>query len=249
MEKETFKYYAFISYSHADKKIAKKLQKRLQSYHLPSALRKSKPSLPKNLNPVFLDESDLVASGTLKTALQSNLERSNYLIVICSPKSAKSEYVNDEVEYFINNGRTDHIIPFIVDGVPHSRDASSECFPPAILNLPRENELLGIDLKKFGLYEAFIRIIATLLKLDIDDFIARDRKERKRRDFIFAAVFAALVIIAIMLIPPSYDEIYAENVMENALSAYVRAGNQYERINALTECAVNNPSEFNNQLQ
>ena len=138
--KKTFKYFAFISYSHADKKIAKKLQRKLEHYHLPITLRKNYPELPKNLSPIFVDDSDLVAKGTLKTALQDNLERANYLIVICSPNSAKSEYVNDEVEYFIKLGRQDHIIPFIVDGAPHSQDNSLECFPPALFELPRENE-------------------------------------------------------------------------------------------------------------
>ena len=54
------------------------------------------------------------------SATRDNLDKSKYLILICSPNSAKSEYVNDEAEYFIKNGRTDHIIPLIVDGVPHS---------------------------------------------------------------------------------------------------------------------------------
>ena len=35
MESKGFKYYAFISYSRKDKKIARKLQKHLEHYHLP----------------------------------------------------------------------------------------------------------------------------------------------------------------------------------------------------------------------
>ena len=96
MEYEEFSYYAFISYSHKDQKIARKLQKRIEKYHLPSALLKTHPDLPKKLSPVFIDELDLVGRGTLKESLQEKLITSNYLIVICSPNSAKSEYVNDE---------------------------------------------------------------------------------------------------------------------------------------------------------
>ena len=188
MKNETFKYYAFISYSHADKKIAKKLQRYLESYSLPTKLRKAEPGLPKKLHPVFIDESDLVATGTLKTALQANLEKSNYLIVVCSPYSAKSKYVNDEIEYFIKIGRLYKIIPFIVAGEPHSKDASIECFPAAILYFPHEHELLGFDLTKFGSREAFLRIIATLLKLDLDNFISRVIKER-RKNFYSCANF------------------------------------------------------------
>ena len=200
MEQESFKYYAFISYSHKDKKTAKRLQRRLERYHLPSAIQKTYPDLPKSLRPVFIDDSDLVANGTLRTALEANLERSNYLIVVCSPCSAKSEYVNDEVEYFIRRGRADRIIPLIIDGTPHAENPSEECFPSALLSLPRESEILGIDLKKFGERDAFLMVIASMLRLDLDSFVSREAKERKRRAMIFTPIAAALVIVAGILV-------------------------------------------------
>lgn len=208
MENEGFKYFAFISYSHKDKEIAKKLQKRLENYHLPSALQKSNPELPKNLSPVFIDESNLVARGSLQSALRDNLDKSKYLIIICSPNSAKSEYVNDEAEYFINNGRAASIIPLIVDGVPHSEYPSLECFPPAILSLPRENEPLGIDLKTHGRHDAFLRVIATMLALDLDSFISREARERKRKAIIFTAVTAAVMMISAVIIWLNIDSVF-----------------------------------------
>ena len=57
MEGENFKYYAFISYSHKDKKVAQRLHNRLRSYHLPSKLVQSHPELPKKLGDIFLDET------------------------------------------------------------------------------------------------------------------------------------------------------------------------------------------------
>lgn len=244
VEHEEFKYYAFISYSHKDQRIAKNLQKRLEKYHLPAALHKKHPGLPKKLSPVFIDELDLVGLGTLKESLQEKLNASNYLIVICSPNSAKSEYVNDEVSYFIKKGRTDHIIPFIVGGEPHAKDSLNECFPPAILELPREDELLGIDLKTFGEHDSFIRIIATLLKLNIDDFIARNARERRIKRIIFASAAAVLLIIARMLMPPPYADHYADYVFKHSLVAYSLAGEQYERLSELTDCAINEPDKF-----
>ncbi len=205
MKQENFKYYAFISYSHKDQEIAKELQKRLERYHLLSNLQKSHPYLPKSLKPIFIDESNLVAKGSLKTALQSNLERSNYLIVICSPNSAQSEYVNGEVDYFIKLGRTDRIIPLIVDGTPHAKDASMECFPPAILALPREKEILGIDVNKFGRRDAFLRVIATMLGLDLDGFISFEARERKRKAMIFASIAAAFMLIAGIFVWRNFD--------------------------------------------
>ncbi|MBR1438594.1 MAG: toll/interleukin-1 receptor domain-containing protein [Synergistaceae bacterium] len=151
MEKESFKYYAFISYSHRDKDIAKKLHKRLRSYHLPSKLTQSHPELPKKLGSIFLDEAALVAKdGSLTESLRGYLDDSKFLILICSPDSAKSPYVNDEVEYFMKIGRRKNIIPLIISGLPHSKDPNAECFVPALLELPRELEPLGIDVKTYG---------------------------------------------------------------------------------------------------
>ena len=63
----------------------------------------SHPELPKKLTPVFIDELDLVGrDGSLSESLKGYLNESQYLILICSPSSAKSPYVNDEVDYFIN---------------------------------------------------------------------------------------------------------------------------------------------------
>ena len=193
-DERNFKYYAFISYSHKDQDIAKRLRKFLEHYNLPANILKSHPDLPKKLNPVFMDESNLVGVS-LHDALRENLELSNYLIVICSPDSARSEYVNDEINYFIELGRVNRIIPLIIDGVPHAQDENLECFAKALLNLPREQEPLGIDLKKFGTRRAFLRVIATLLKLDLDYFVSWIDRLRRRRNFIYAAAAAASIII------------------------------------------------------
>lgn len=99
-------YYAFISYNSADEKWAKWLQHNLEYYHIPSALCKEYPELPKKIRPVFWYKQDL--SGTkLKQALNNELSSSKYLIVICSPDSAKADWVNDEVVAFIEQGKGD----------------------------------------------------------------------------------------------------------------------------------------------
>ncbi len=229
MKKRKFKYYAFISYSHKDQEIAKDLQTNLERYHMPSKLQKSNPELPKNLKPIFIDESNLVAKGSLKIALRANLDKSNYLIVICSPNSAKSEYVNDEVDYFIQSGRTDCIIPLIIDGTPHAKDASMECFPPAILALPRENEILGIDVKKFGIQDSFLRVIATMLGLDLDGFISFEAAERKRKMIMFTSIAAFLMIIAGIFIWRNID--FLEIMLFDDITRYTIGLRYYEKQN------------------
>lgn len=85
-----FKYYAFISYTKSDIKHAKWLQSKLESYRLPSFLRKQHSDLPKHLRPIFRDQTDLGVTH-LERGLRDELKDSRYLIVVCSPAAAKSE--------------------------------------------------------------------------------------------------------------------------------------------------------------
>ncbi|MBQ6969139.1 MAG: toll/interleukin-1 receptor domain-containing protein, partial [Synergistaceae bacterium] len=196
MEEKSYKYYAFISYSHKDKKIAQKLHKRLRSYHLPSTLIQKHPELPKKLGTIFLDEANLVANGgSLTESLRGYLDESKFLILICSPDSARSPYVNKEVEYFMKIGRGKNIVPLIVSGLPHSQDPSIECFVPAIRDLPMELEPLGIDLKTFGERDSFLRVIATTLRLDLEYFVSVEARDRKRKAVMFSSAAAALVVM------------------------------------------------------
>ena len=105
MEQNQKHYYAFISYSHADKKEARDLQRWLEYYKLPTNLRKENPELPKYVRPVFRDTTDLEI-GKLSPQIRNALDQSNYLIAVCSPNAAKSQWVNDEIEYFRSIGRS-----------------------------------------------------------------------------------------------------------------------------------------------
>ena len=254
MAGEIFDYFAFISYSHEDKETAQKLQKRLERYHMPAKLLQAHPELPKKLSPIFRDESDISGKGTLIETLHDNLRRSQYLILICSPSSAKSVYVNDEVKYFIEElHREDKIIPLIVGGIPRSKDSEIECFPPAILSLDREREPLGIDLKTFGRDGAFLRVIAAMLRLNFTYFKNRDDEERKRRLKIFASVAAMLAVIIGGLVWYSVETFnlmqsndfmtqYNFGVIYYKKRDYIRAAEWFEK------AAANNYFDAQNQL-
>ena len=86
-----FKYYAFISYKREDEKWAKWLQNKLETYKLPSSLPvENGKEYPKTLRPCFRDKADLGETGDLSKILHDKLQKSQYLIVVCSPRSAKS---------------------------------------------------------------------------------------------------------------------------------------------------------------
>jgi hypothetical protein len=186
-----FEYYAFISYKHEDKKWAKWLQGKLEHYRLPSVIRKEIPRLPKQIRPVFRDDTDL-GPGILTDNLRKELEKSQYLIVICSPLSAQSEWVGKEITAFTEMGRADRIIPFIVDGEPNSND-EQECFHPIIkAKIP---DMLGININAIGKQQAFVKVAAKLLDLSFDVLWNRFlREQRKQR--IIAAVAGLLLLVS-----------------------------------------------------
>lgn len=180
------KYFAFISYKSEDVEWAVWLQHELEHYHLPASYN-GRDDIRQDLRPIFRDIDELRA-GNLPEQIQQALKDSENLIVICSPQSAKSPWVNDEVKTFILLGRTNQIFPFIVEG-----NSPQEFFPPALLALPKELERLGGDVSKNGRDAAFVKIVAGMLNVEYDSLWNRyekekaeqERIEREKRDNLF----------------------------------------------------------------
>ena len=174
-------YFAFISYQRKDEQWAEWLLHQLEHYHLPSNVIKKHPELPKELRPLFLDKNEL-AGGILPKEIRAALESSRFLIVICSPNSAKSEWVDKEVMTFIELGRTEKIIPFIIDGIPY--DKKNECFTPALqmLKKNKQQELLGINIAEMGREVASIKVVARMLGLKFDTLWQRYEREKAEEE-------------------------------------------------------------------
>lgn len=176
-----YKYFAFISYNCKDTVWGKRLQRKLENYRLPSTLCSERGWKRKPINPVFFAPSDIQPGG-LNAELQERLRASRNLIVICSPSSAKSEWVGKEIEYFHSLGRDEHIHFFIVEGIPHSGNADTECFNPVVasLGLP---EILGANIHErispwpwINRERAYVQLITKLLGVEFDSIWKRHRR-------------------------------------------------------------------------
>ena len=199
---EKYKYIAFISYKREDEKWAKWLQNKLEHYKLPTSVRTANPSFPKRVSPVFRDVTDL-SGGILGEVIKKALQDSKYLIVICSPRAAQSPWVSKEVQEFIDSGREEYIIPFIIDGEPNSKDSEKECLPCNLKNLAGERELLGININEMGRDAAAVKVVARMFNLMFDTLWQRwEREQRNRRRWIISlsllGTIVALVIAGIM---------------------------------------------------
>ena len=103
------RYKAFISYSHSDEAWARWLHRKLEHYRLPRSVRNGAQVGGGDLRPIFRDRDELASSGSLNAAILDALQRSDALIVICSPAAAKSRWVNQEISEFCRVQRADRV--------------------------------------------------------------------------------------------------------------------------------------------
>ncbi len=207
-----FKYRAFISYSHADHDWGVWLHKKLERFRTPKQLVGRETAIgevPRRLGRVYRDEAEEGAAHDLGERIERALTSSDALIVVCSPASAKSKWVNQEIIRFKQLGREHRVYPILVDGEPHADDPAEECFPDALnYRLGPDGKLsndpadpLAVDIRKFGRDDTVLRLASGILDIDYDDLKQRDvirqRRERRRAQGVFVAglvlVLAALV--------------------------------------------------------
>ena len=156
------------------------------------------------MRPVFFAPTDIQPGG-LSEELQERLKVSRNLIVVCSPNSARSEWVGKEIAYFHQLGRTQQIQFFIVDGIPHSGNPVTECFNPIIktLGLP---EILGANIHEriyrlpwLNQERAYVQLITKLLGVEFDTIWQRHRRMLIRQVVTwFVGVVAILISLVVV---------------------------------------------------
>ena len=219
-------YYAFISYKREDERMAKWLQHKLEHYKLPSNLN-GRTDLPRSIRPIFRDATELTP-GNLPQQIHDALEASQHLIVICSPRSAQSYWVNKEIETFIDMGKQDNIIPYIIDGQPFAEDVDDECFPPAIRNMPKEKEILGANVNEMGQNAAAVKTVAKMLGVRFDSLWKRYEREQKTKRLLMILAVALFVVAATWIWSQNND--LKENISRvaaNKALELVEEGNCY----------------------
>jgi len=211
-----FKYRAFISYSHADNKVADWLHRSLESYRPPKHLvGKETPHgiVPPRMAPVFRDRDELSTATDLGKVLNEALAQSACQLVICSPSSARSHWVNEEILAYKRLGREDRIFCVIVDGEPNASQIpgreEEECFPNALrFKIGTDGELsdeqaepIAADLRagKDGRSDGKLKLIAGMLAVGFDELKQREYRRRQRRLAIIAAASTAGMVIATTL--------------------------------------------------
>lgn len=204
---QKYEYFAFISYKREDERWAKWLQRKLEYYKLPSSVKQERPELPAQIRPVFRDKSEL-SGGVLAEVIKKGLDNSKYLIVICSPRAAQSPWVCKEVQEFIDSGREEYIIPFIIGGTPNSHSPEDECFPEGLRKLANTKEILAINIDEMGRNAAIVKVVAHMFNLKFDTLWQRYLRDKRIKNTIKASttlVLISLLAISLFLSRESYN--------------------------------------------
>jgi WD40 repeat protein len=195
-----YKYWAFISYSHADDAQAQRLARAIERYRLPARLGPERSaSFPKKLFPIFRDREEFAASANLGSALEDALRQSRALIVLCSPAARASTWVDAEIRTFRRYHGDDRIFAVLVDGEP------GEAIPPALLERAPAGsglsaEPLAVDLRSGrALADARLRLIAGILQVDFDA-LKRRAVAARRRSLLQLGLLAACIVAAFVVL-------------------------------------------------
>lgn len=189
----SLKYRAFLSYSHADSRVAKWLHGRLERFDIGRDLvgrNTSAGPIPRTLRPIFRDREEFTPGFQLAEQTQVALDNSQSLIVLCSPSAARSRPVNDEVELFKARWPARPVIPVIVAGEPNCD--IEDCVPAAI-GAP----VLAADLRDSGDGRELgvAKIVARLVGLATEEVFRREQRAQRRKQRFWIVGLSSVAIL------------------------------------------------------
>src|SRR5262249_49962594 len=186
---------------------ASRLEQTLEAYAPPKEL-----NLPRRHLDVFRDTDDF-ESGDYYRNLEKHLAASRKLIVVCSPNSRASKYVNEEIERFIILRGPGDVIPILLSGLPNNEAKTDQelekAFPQALcqaIEIPLAAEYRGFDTAKSKFdkgvyYGAWYSVLAALFDVRRGEIEQRDAKRRARRRRMWGSgvvmIMAALSVLTV----------------------------------------------------
>lgn len=212
-------YRAFLSYSHADEKAARKLHRWLETYRIPARLVGTETragKVPSRLAPIFRDRNELPAATSLGEEVRQALAQSQTLLVLCSPAARASRWVEAEIALFRTLHPDRPVLAALIEGDPE------DSFPPALTAIGANGERLEPIAADFrpdhdGTKLARLKIVAGLTGLALDQIIQRDAQRQIRRVIAVTFLAAALTLsMALMLLFAVRARTEAENQRRQA---------------------------------
>lgn len=215
------RYDAFVCYKHGtvDSAAALVLQQALENYRAPKGVAgKRKP-----FTRVFVDEGELSSCADFGQQIQDALKNSGWLIVICSPDTPMSPWVQKEIDTFLEYHDRSRILALLTDGSP------DQSFPPQLKgNGTGEGEVFAAhamgrtarEVTKKLRGDSLLKLVAPMLGTTYDTLKQRHKVYQLQR---IAAVTAGFLLAAMGF------GAYALNRANVIAQQAVRIEEEYER--------------------
>ena len=198
---------AFISYSHAaDERLAPAVRLGLE--------RLTKPWYRRRALDVYLDAAGLEVTPALWKTISGALSESRYLVLLCSPAAAASEWVDKEVRFWLEHCSAETILPVLTDGtwtwddrleridpqdstaVPAALyDAFSES--PRYLDLSWARTATDLDLRNPRFRDAMAQLAAPVTGRDKSEIEGEDVRQHRRT---LRTAWSAVTALALLLV-------------------------------------------------
>lgn len=202
-----YRYKAFISYSHSvDNQLAPALRTALHGF--------AKPWYRLRTMRVFRDETGLAITPALWPSIQAALLDSEYFILLASPDAAASEWVQREVDCWLDHRPADHLLIALTHGEIRWNDAAhdfdwngTDALPrrlskafgsvPKYVDLRWARMATDLSLRNPDFLTAIASVTSTLQGQPLDELVGEDVRQHRRTRRVAAAAIVGLATLAV----------------------------------------------------
>ncbi len=188
---QEFTNWAFVCHSQKDERWREWFVKHISLFRTPRPFI-GKPTadgeIPRRIGPVATGHDQGSAAAELTEADRDALRRSRYLIIICTPNSAISGWIDEAVRFFKSIGREHRTLCLIAAGEPYASSrldpVGEECLPRAVkYEVDAEGQITDTPTAPFaadarpgkdGRRHAFLKLAAGMLRVDFGELKQRE---------------------------------------------------------------------------
>jgi len=163
----------------------------------------------------------MTGSGVLAERLREAIDSSSAMVLLASPASARSAYVDLEVDHFVTSRGVDRLIIVVIGGDPGQPPE----LPPTLRE--RRQELLWVDCrgKRRMTRQDFVRVVAAMLDVDFDLLWRRHRRRRHK----IAAAWCATAALLVAVVGTAVWQQRAAEQQQRAAEQQQRTAEQQQR--------------------
>jgi len=238
------RYDAFISYSHsADRELVRNLQRALERIGSPWYRARSLRA--------FRDETDLSADPKLWPNLTTALESADHFVLLGSPGTASSKWVNKEIGYWLDELKrpADTVLIAVTDGEVAWDTAAADfdwqrttCIPRALgkrfAQEPLAADFRSVASRKLGdpdFTQQAAKLVAAIRKLPLRELYDLEITRYRRR---LQLIGATALVLAGLLVVVGWQLVRIQTQSRDALAEALASRSRVEQTSAPARSAM-----------